>query len=92
MFSEELSDTLRTALQPMTRFRQFADAKDATDKGLHSGDTFNWNVYSDVATQGAALTEYSGTGATTALDQEMPETYFTITQGSLTVNEYGYLH
>lgn len=88
MYSDELSDTLRTALQPMVRFRQFSDARDATEKGLHSGEEYNWNIYSDVATQGTDLTEYSGTGATTALEP-MPETYYTISQGSLTVTEKG---
>ena len=88
MYSDELSDTLRTALQPMVRFRQFCDARDATEKGLHSGEEYNWNIYSDVKEQGGVLTEYSGTGATTAL-APMPETYYTITQGSLTVTEQG---
>jgi len=92
MYSDSLSDTLRTALQPMTRFRQFCDAKDATEKGLHEGEAFNWSIYSDVATQGAALTEYTGTGSTTDLGGSgvpMPETYFSITQGSLAVTEIG---
>jgi N4-gp56 family major capsid protein len=40
---------------------------------------FHWNVYSDVATQGAALVETS----------VMPETNFTITQGTMTITEYG---
>ena len=79
MYSDELSDVLRTALQPMNRFRQFCDAKDATEKGLHKGETFTWNVYSDVGTQGTTLAEMDA----------MPETNFTVTQGSLTVNEYG---
>jgi len=79
MYSDQLSDVLRCALQPMTRFRQMADAKDATTKGLHSGDLFHWNVYSDVVTQGAALTE--GT--------VMPETNYAVSQGTLTVTEYG---
>lgn len=38
-----------------------------------------WNVYSDVATQGTTLTETN----------TMPETQFTITQGTLTITEYG---
>lgn len=37
MYSLELSDILRTAVQPLCKFRQFADAKDFTDKGLHKG-------------------------------------------------------
>lgn len=79
MYSDELSDTLRQALQPMVRFRQHCDAKDAMNKGKKKGDTYNWNVYSDVQTQGDALTE--GTA--------IPETNYVITQGSLTVTEYG---
>lgn len=79
MYSDELSDVLRMALQPMLRFRQMCDAKDATNKGLNAGDEYNWNVYSKVATKGAALAE----GST------MPETNYTITRASLTVTEYG---
>lgn len=79
MYSGELSSTLRNALQPMTRFVQHCDADDFTDKGLHTGDAFQWNVYSDVGTQGTTLTE--GTS--------MPETSFSIAQGSGTVSEFG---
>lgn len=79
MFSVELSNVLRMAVLPVVKFRQFCDAKDATDKGLQRGDTFNWNVYSRVVTKGAALNETN----------QMPETNFTITQKSLTVVEYG---
>lgn len=79
MYSDELSDVLRIALQPLIRFRQHCDAKDATSKGLHSGDKYYWNVYSDVGTQGDDLDE----------SQEMPETKFTIQQHSLTVTEVG---
>ena len=78
MYSEELSDVLRTALQPMDRFRQFCDAKDATDKGLHRGQTYNWNIYGNITVQGGAINE----------QQEVPEGNFTVTQGSLTVTEY----
>lgn len=77
MYASNLSRKLRTALQPMVRYRQFADAREAF--GLGKGDTFNWNIYSDVADQGGTLNE---------LDT-MPETNFTITQASLTINEFG---
>ena len=77
MWSPNLSKKLRTALQPMVRFRQFCDAREAFGKG--KGDTFNWNVYSDVADQGGTLNE----------TDIMPETNFTIAQSSLTVTEYG---
>ena len=67
------------AVQPLTKFRQFADVKDASQQGLNKGDTFHWNVFSDVSTQGGVLVETN----------TMPETEFTITQGTLTVNEFG---
>lgn len=79
MYSDELSDVLRQELQPMERFRQFSDAKDAAGKGLNKGDKFYWNIYSDVATQGTDLAE----------QDTMPETNFTITQASLTIGEMG---
>jgi len=79
MYSGELSDVLRNSLQPMTRFLQHCDAEDFTDKGLNSGDAFQWNIYSDVGTQGGELAE----------NEAMPETSFTITQGSGTVAEFG---
>lgn len=79
MYSDELSNVLRTALQPITKFRQFCDAKDATEKGLGRGQTYSWDVYSDVATGGDVLQE----------QQAMPETNFTIKQQSLTVTELG---
>lgn len=77
MFSVNLSRKLRTALQPMVRYRQFCDAKEAF--GLGIGDTFNWNLYSDVATAGGALSETA----------TMPTTNFTISQNSLKIGEYG---
>ena len=79
MYSGELSDVLRNALQPMTRFLQHCDADDFTDKGLHAGDAFQWNVYSDVSTQGGRISE----------NERMPETGFTISQKSGTIYEFG---
>ena len=79
MYTDELTNVLRTALQPVVRFRQFCDAKDATDKGLGKGELFNWNVYKDVQDGGGELTE----------GVAMPETNYEIVQGSLTITEYG---
>jgi N4-gp56 family major capsid protein len=79
MFSETLSRVLRYSVQPLVKFRQFADIKDAAVQGKGKGDTFHWNVYSDVATQGTTLVETN----------TMPETNFTITQGTMTITEYG---
>jgi len=79
MYSGELSDVLRNAVQPMTRFVQHCDADDQTDKGLHAGDAFQWNNYSNVGTQGGRLDER----------ERMPETGFTITQDSGLIYEFG---
>lgn len=79
MWAPELSNILRTAVQPLVKFRQFCDAKDFTDKGLHKGQIFTWNVYNDVATQGTTLTETS----------TIPVTNYTISQGTGTCVEYG---
>src|SRR6266403_2026065 len=79
MWSPNLSKVLRMAVQPLTKFRQFADIKDAAVQGKGMGEAFHWNVYSDVATQGTTLTE--GTA--------MPTTNFVITQGTMTITEAG---
>ena len=79
MYTDELTNVLRTAIQPVVRFRQFCDAKDATDKGLGKGQAFNWNVYKDVQDGGGELDESIA----------MPETNYEIVQGSLTITEYG---
>lgn len=76
-YSLNLSDELRQSLQPMTKFRQFCDVKDAA--GKKKGETFTWDIVSNVATQGGTLTETN----------TMPETQFTIGQGTLTVSEWG---
>jgi len=79
MYSLNLSKKLRMVVQPMVKFRQFCDVKDASQQGLHRGATFHWNVYSNVATQGTTVAETN----------TMPETNFTITQGTLTITEAG---
>lgn len=79
MYADELSDKLRTALQPLCKWRQLCDIPDFTSKGKKRGDLFTWDVYGDVATQGTTLTETSS----------IPETNFTISQGTGTLSEYG---
>jgi N4-gp56 family major capsid protein len=79
MYALNLSRQLRMAVQPIVKFRQFCDVKDAAHQGLHRGDTFHWNVFSDVSTQGATLTETN----------TVPETSFTIAQGTMTITEAG---
>lgn len=58
---------------------QFCDAEDGTQKGVGAGETFTWDIISNVARQGRRLQE----------TQPMPETSFTVSQGSLTVTEWG---
>lgn len=77
MYSDNLSEVLRTAVQPLMRFRQHCDLKDAV--GKNKGESFHWNIYSDVGTQGTTLAE----------EVEMPKTNFSITQGTVTITEMG---
>jgi N4-gp56 family major capsid protein len=78
-YSRQLSNVLRMAVQPLVKFRQFADVHDISQQGKKKGDSFTWDVVSDVATAGNVLTETN----------TMPETNFTITQGTLTITEAG---
>lgn len=77
MSAKNLDKVLRYALQPECKFRQFASVKSAV--GKNKGETFHWNVYSDVANQGGALVETN----------TMPTTGFSVTQGTMTIGEYG---
>jgi len=79
MSAKNLSKKLRYALQPLVKWRQFCDAKDASQQGKKDGDVYHWDIYSDVTTQGTTLIETN----------TMPETNFTITQGTLTITEAG---
>lgn len=79
MYADELSDYLRMTVQPLTKFRQLCDAQDGSEKSPNKGDTYRWDVYSNVGTQGRDLDE----------NTPMPETGFTVTQKSMTVTEAG---
>jgi len=76
-YSRQLSNVLRATVQPLVKFRQFSDVHDISQQGKKKGDTFTWDVFSDVATPGGVLTETN----------TVPETNFTITQGTLTITE-----
>jgi len=77
LYSRQLSNVLRGAVQPLTKFRQFCDVHDASQQGKKKGDIFTFDVYSDVATAGAVLVETN----------TVPETNFTVVQGTLTITE-----
>jgi len=72
-----LTDQVRKVAQPLFRLRQFADVKENIGKGR--GDTWLFDKTANVATQGGTLIETN----------TIPETQFTVTQGTGTVTEYG---
>jgi len=78
-YSDQLSSILRTNLQPLAKFRQFANVKDATKKGLHRGNKFRWNRYGDTSVQGRELDEL----------QPIPQANVGSDQAELTITEFG---
>jgi len=80
MYSDNLSEKLRFAVQQMTKFRQFCDAKDASLQTKKHGDTFHWDIYQDIAVPAASTLVETST---------VPESNFTIVQGTLTITEAG---
>lgn len=79
LYSRQLSNVLRMAVQPLVKFRQFSDVRDASQQGRKKGDIFTWDVFADVASHGGTLIETN----------TMPETQFTVVQGTLTITEAG---
>lgn len=72
-----LTDWLRYVAQPMQRFRQVCDVKEAI--GTKKGNTFNWDIIANIGTQGTTLTETA----------TMPASNFTVTKGTCVVYEMG---
>jgi len=75
--NNELSKAVRFVSQPTFRFRQFVEVKNA--KGRNRGDKLYFDKLQNVGTAGTSLTETS----------TIPETNYTINQGTLTITEYG---
>jgi len=75
-----LSEEFRVAVQPLSRFRQFADVQAAI--GKHRGQTYQWNVYGD--------TTADNPDGTIVENAPMPEGDFAISQGSVTIAERGH--
>lgn len=75
-----LSEEFRTALQPLSRFRQFCDVQAAI--GKHRGQEFQWNVYGDTSSTNA--------DGTITENASMPEGDFAISQGTVTIKERGH--
>jgi N4-gp56 family major capsid protein len=72
-----LTQKLRSVAQPMFRFRQFVDVKEQI--GKNRGDTWLFDKISNVATQGGTLVETN----------TIPQTNYTILQGTGKITEYG---
>lgn len=72
-----LSERLRHVAQPMFRWRQFVDVKEAI--GKQRGDTWLFDKAGNVATQGGTLVETN----------TIPETNFVTNQGTGQIFEYG---
>lgn len=75
--AKNLDPVIQHALRPECKFRQFSTIKSAV--GKQRGEVYHWNVYSKVATRGTTLVETS----------TMPQTNFTVTQGTMTITEWG---
>ena len=72
-----LSRTLRVASQPMMKYRQFSRAEPGFGKG--KGESIIFDRVSNVGTSGGQLSEQT----------RIPETNVTISQGTVTVAEWG---
>ena len=72
-----LSEKMRHAAQPLCKFRQFAQVKEAF--GKRRGDKYVYDKISNINTQGGTLVE----------TQTIPRRNFTILQGTVTITEYG---
>ena len=75
--NKKLSRTIRVATQPLMKFRQFCNIKEAL--GKQKNDLIFFDKISNVASQGGTLIETN----------TMPETEITIQTGTLLVTEYG---
>jgi N4-gp56 family major capsid protein len=79
-YSLNLSKELRMGVQATSKFRQFADVRDAWGKVTRSGQTFTWDTVPMLARASRALTETN----------TIPQGQHTIIQGTLTMNERGF--
>lgn len=75
--NNQLSMQVRHAAQSMQKFRQFVDPEPSA--GANRGDKVFFNKISNISTAGGTLTETA----------TIPKRNFTITQGTLQLNEYG---
>lgn len=79
MGTPTLSEELRNAVQPLSRFTQYSDVEEAIGTG--KGEVYQWNVYGDTEDEG----DENGIDE----NAKMPETGFATGQGSITIKEFG---
>jgi N4-gp56 family major capsid protein len=72
-----LSEQLRHALQPLCKFRQFVDVKQAWGKG--KGESVIFNKVAKISTAGGTLVETN----------VMPEHQYALSRGTITLSEWG---
>jgi len=72
-----LSKKLRHALEPLCKFRQFVDTKEAF--GKHAGQTVIFNKISNISTAGGTLVETN----------TMPEHQYSAARGTISLSEWG---
>jgi N4-gp56 family major capsid protein len=77
LHNDEYSKMVRHRAQPIMKFRQFVDVEGGI--GKNRGDAINFSKISNISTAGGTLSETS----------TIPKYNYTITQGTLTVTEYG---
>jgi N4-gp56 family major capsid protein len=77
MANDTLSKQLRHVSQPMMKFRQFVDVKEAL--GSSKGTTVWFDKISNISTAGGTLTETN----------TIPEHQYTLSTGQIVVTEYG---
>jgi len=75
--NDDLSRQVRHASQTLQRFRQFVEMEPASGSG--KGASVFYNKISNISTAGGTLVETN----------TIPKNNFTITQGTLTITEYG---
>lgn len=79
-YSLNLSDELRMGVKATSKFRQFADIRDAFGKVTRSGQTFTWDTVPMMNRGNRSLTETN----------TIPQGGHTVLQGTLTMNERGF--
>lgn len=77
--NDDLSRQMRVRSQTTQRFRQFTELEPAA--GANKGESVFYNKISNISTSGGTLIETN----------TIPKNNYTITQGTLTMTEYGKL-